>query len=87
MAGKMYTGADTNNAAAVSESRAFCEGATYRSLGTAVAFPIEDDPHLKDSPDSVAWIAGWNKVNAAAGGAVVRGAVPNCAITTKVISA
>lgn len=89
MAGKLCTGAPTNNAGAgiLSSSKAFCEGLAWRAQGTAVAFPISDNPHEPGSEDADAWDAGWTVTNAAAGTTVDPDNCPCCAAPSNTISA
>lgn len=68
MPGKLCTGAATNNAATPHQSRAFCEGVTFRARGTAAAYPITGNPHDDDGSEAeTAWDAGWTAAHAQAG--------------------
>ncbi len=67
MAGKRCTGAISNNGPGLRESKAFCEGRLYRSLGTSVQQPITDNPHAPNSKAGDAWDLGWGDADAAAG--------------------
>ena len=59
MAGKMCTGAVTNNSYLPKESKAFSEGVHYRAGGTLAGRPVTDNPHVATTSAGVAWIAGW----------------------------
>ena len=83
MAGKLCIGVPANNIGAgrIGESRAFCEGLAFRMASTAILAPKTDNPHLiVDSPDHVAWDEGWDKAEAAAGGALPTDEGRCCAI-------
>lgn len=61
MAGKLCTGAVTNNGFLPKESKAFCEGMFFRASGTASAKPITGNPEDGvGSQAETAWDAGWN---------------------------
>jgi hypothetical protein len=81
MAGKLCTGATTNNAYNPDASKAFSEGMYHRAQGTAAAYPITDNPHDgTGSEDETAWDAGWNVANSAAPGAISQTDAPCVAI-------
>jgi hypothetical protein len=89
MPGKLCTGAPTNNAGAglLSQSKAFCEGVQYRSQGTALEYPITNNPFLLGSPDSDSWIDGWLVTNGAAASTVDPADAPCCAVPLHTILA
>jgi len=88
MAGKNCTGAVTNNADLIKESRAFCEGLSYRSQGSAVSFPVTDNPHDDLSDAGTAWSIGWVAAENAGtlGQAVNPAAAPCCAVSRGAVS-
>lgn len=67
MAGKLCSGTPANNAGNKKNSRAFCEGRTYRGQGLSVNFPITDNPHPIESEAGIAWETGWKDSNLQAG--------------------
>ena len=84
MAGKMCTGSVGGNAASPHQSRAFCEGVTFRSSGTAAAKPITGNPHDGlGSEAETAWDAGWTAADDAAGSTLTG----TCCAPTGTISA
>ncbi len=85
MAGKNCTGAPTNNADLIKESRAFCEGMYHRSLGPVLSFPITDNPHVATSQAGVAWDAGWTVANDITGGIIAASDAPCCAKPLNII--
>ncbi len=89
MAGKLCFGTLTNNAGAgrLSASHAFCEGLAWRAQGTALAFPITDNPHAAGSEDGDAWDRGWTVTDTAAGGSVSKADAPCCSIPQGTIAA
>jgi hypothetical protein len=89
MSGKLCTGEPTNNAGAglLSQSKAFCEGLAWRAQGTALAYPITDNPFLAGSPDGDAWDSGWTVTNGAAASTVDPDAAPCCAVPLNTILA
>ena len=89
MAGKICTGIAANNAGAarIGESKAFSEGIYHRAQGTALAFPVTDNPHLSGGPDSLAWIRGWTVANDASPGAIAQTSAPCVAIPQNAIAA
>ena len=72
MSGKPCFGSEYANAGAghLRSSKAFCEGMRYRSEGTSIEKPVEDNPHIEDSEAGLAWIAGWDFAEASAGGQI-----------------
>ena len=68
MSGKMCDGSSHNSRVEVRETKSYAEGAQHRALGTAIAYPVSDNPHESGSASSIAWIAGWDVAEAAAGG-------------------
>jgi len=72
MAGQMSFGSDYNNAGAgrIRDGRAFSEGVMHRAQGTAVAYPITDNPLESGSEAAVAWDAGWTLAETNAGGEI-----------------
>jgi len=87
MAGKLYTGAVTNNVYDPDASKAFSEGMYWRAKGISISYPSSDNPHALGSEDYVAWLAGWNVANAAAGSTIAATAAPNCAVPHNIILA
>ena len=86
MSGKLCSGAVTNNSYLPQESKAFSEGIYHRAQGTAVAYPVTDNPHAAASSAGVAWIAGWTVANDAAGGTITASDAPCVAVPTNTIS-
>jgi len=84
---KPCTGTQTNSSDLMRESRSFCEGISHRAQGTAVAFPVTDNPHAAASDAGVAWIAGWDLAEAAAGGTVTASDASCCAVPQNTILA
>ena len=68
MSGKLCDGSSHNSRVEVRETKSYAEGALHRAQGTAIAYPVTDNPHQASSPASVAWIAGWDVAEAAAPG-------------------
>lgn len=88
MAGKLCTGAATNNAALLHQSKAYCEGMFFRSQGTAVAYPITGNPHDGDSSEAeTAWDAGWTAADGVAGGSITAAVSGCCGLIGKSVSA
>ena len=86
MAGKMCTGAVTNNAYLPKETKAFSEGLLYRAGGTLLGRPVTDNPHAAASSAGVAWIAGWTVSDTAApAGTVAQTSAPCVAVPTNVV--
>ena len=86
MAGKMCTGATTNNSYLPKESRAYSEGIYYRAGGTLLGRPVTDNPHAAASDAGVAWIAGWTLADSKApAGALVATDAPCVAVPTNTI--
>ena len=84
---KPCVGKSENNADLIKESRAYCEGISRRAQGTAVAFPITDNPHATLSDAGGAWSRGWTVADDAAGGVIAATAAPCCAIPNNTILA
>jgi len=80
MAGKLCTGSTTNNAYLLKETKAFSEGIYYRAQGTAVAFPITDNPHPVGSQAADSWDLGWNRANTFAPGVIPQSSAPCVAV-------
>lgn len=88
MAGKLCTGAATNNAALPHQSRSFCEGMEFRAAGTAAAKPITGNPHDGlGSEAETAWDAGWTAADGAAGGTISAAVSGCCGLIGKAVSA
>jgi len=89
MAGRMCTGAVTNNCFLPEETKAFSEGIYYRAGGNALTRPSTGNPHEATSDAGVAWKAGWDLGQAAAVGIgfLVQSDSPCVAIPTNVIAA
>lgn len=86
MAGKMCTGATTNNSYLPKETKAFSEGVYYRAGGLLAARPSTDNPHASGSSAYVAWLAGWTAADAAApSAAIAQTAAPCVAVPTNTI--
>jgi len=79
---KPCTGTQTNTSDLMRESRS-----SHRAQGTAVAFPVTDNPHAAASDAGVAWIAGWDLAEAAAGGTVTASDASCCAVPQNTIAA
>jgi len=63
-------------------AQAYCEGMAHRIQGTALAFPITDNPYSDpDGELETAWDAGWNSANGDAGGVLDP---KNCALSGNV---
>jgi len=86
MAGKFCTGVVTNNNFLPKESKAYCEGMQWRMQGTALQFPITDNPHLADSPAAITWGLGWIVADNAAPGAITPSDAPCCAVPNVVVA-
>lgn len=89
MTGKLCTGAAQNNIGAghLRSSKAFCEGLHHRAQGTALAYPVTDNPHVTGSEASDAWILGWTVADDAALGTVSKSAAPCCSVPQNTIEA
>lgn len=81
MAGKLCDGVTTHVQKTIVNSRAFCEGLAHRSSDTAANAPVTDNPHAAASDAGVAWIAGWDLADGAAGGPVDPADAPCCAVS------
>ena len=84
---KPCVGKSENNSDLMRESRAFCEGISHRAQGTAVGFPITDNPHAPLSDAGGAWSRGWTVGDDSAGGAINPKDAPCCAVPQGTISA
>lgn len=69
MAGQLCSGSALKNAK-VKDSKAYCEGMQWRAQGTALAYPVTDNPHAVESDAYTAWAAGWTFADDAAGGPI-----------------
>ena len=88
MPGKLCTGAATNNAYLLKETRAFSEGLYYRHGGTAAARPITGNPHDgTGSQAETAWDAGWTVANSASPGAITASNAPCVAVPSGNVAA
>jgi len=87
MSGKLCTGAPTNNADLIKESRAYCEAIQYRAQGTGAAFPLSGNPHESGSDAANAWNQGWLLANGSAGTTVDPTSAPCCAVPQGIIIA
>jgi len=88
MAGKLCTGATTNNAFLPRESKAFSEGLYYRYGGTAAARPITGNPYDGDGSQlETAWDAGWTVADTASPGAITPSDAPCVAVPAGNVSA
>lgn len=86
MAGKMCTGAVTNNSYMLKETKAFSEGLYYRAGGTLLGKPVTDNPHVATTSAGVAWIAGWTVADdVAPAGTITASNAPCVAIPTNVV--
>ena len=86
MAGKMCTGAATNNSYLPKETKAFSEGVYYRAGGTLLGRPAASNPHASGTSAYVAWLAGWTASDAAApSAAIAQTAAPCVAVPTNTI--
>jgi hypothetical protein len=61
-------------------SKAFCEGMAYRASATVLSVPVTDNPHSADSDAGIAWIAGWDVSDNAAGGLIGKSDIGCCAM-------
>ncbi len=84
---KPCTGEPTNNSDLMKESRAFCEGLSFRAAGTNASQPLSANPHgsFNDAADS--WNNGWLVANGSAGGTVDPASAPCCAVPQNTILA
>ena len=88
MAGEQFDGAGTIRKFVPKNSQAFCDGMRHRSQGTAVGFPITDNPEDGVGSDfETAWDAGWNAAHAQAGGAINSDEAECCDLNGATISA
>jgi len=86
MAGRMCTGAVTNNAYLPKESKAFSEGLYYRAGGTLLGRPSSDNPHPAASSAGVAWELGWTVADDVAPlGTIDQTNAPCVAVPTNVV--
>ena len=86
MPGKFCTGAVTNNAYLLVETKAFCEGLNYRAGGTLLGRPKTDNQHAAGSEAAEAWDRGWETADAAAPlGTITPSDAPCCAVPTNVV--
>ena len=81
MPGKLCTGAASNNAGNLKNSKAYCEGIMYRASGTLLTRPIVSNPHEAGSEAAAAWDLGWTLAEANSGGTVDRTEAGCCAVT------
>ena len=79
MAGKMCTGKNENSSFNPNQSRAYCEGMTYRASGTALEKPVFDNPQPAGSEANAAWTRGWNVANGNTGGFISKADLGCCA--------
>jgi len=87
MAGKMCTGAATNNSYNLKETKAFSEGVYYRASGTLLGRPVTDNPHVATSDAGVAWIDGWTVADdVAPAGTIAQTDAPCVAVPTNVVT-
>jgi len=82
---KPCTGAPTNNSDLMRESRAFCEGLSYRAQGNSTNYPFTDNPHAVGSDANTAWSNGWLVTNGAVGATVDPADAPCCAVPQNTI--
>ncbi len=89
MSGQLDFGTVLNNAGAarIMAARAFSEGIYWRAQGTAVAFPITDNPLQSGSDENDAWDRGWTVANTASPSAISQSDAPGVAIPTDAIAA
>jgi hypothetical protein len=87
VAGKLYTGATTNNAYLLKESTAFSEGVLHREAGTLLGTPKADNPHVTASGAGVAWDAGWQVAEDASPSAIAQTAAPSVALVGNTVAA
>lgn len=88
MSGQLDFGTDLNNAGAarMSLATAFSEGIYHRAGGTLAGRPVLDNPHEPGSPDSLAWIRGWDLADAVApSGTIDPLDAPGVAVPTNVV--
>jgi len=86
MAGKMCTGATTNNSYLLKEQKAFSEGIYYRAGGTLLGRPSSANPHASGSSAYTAWLAGWTAADSKApASAMTQSQAPCVAIPTNTI--
>jgi hypothetical protein len=80
MAGSLYDGRDVTRAknGVKNNSKAYCEGITYRASDSAANAPKDDNPHQVGSEAAEAWDAGWDAADAAAGGQMGKGTSGPC---------
>jgi len=83
MAGKLCSGAPTNNAGNIKNSKSYCEGAIYRAEGTLVSRPITSNPHESGSEAAISWESGWTYAENQSGG--YAGAFACCAALGDVV--
>ncbi len=86
MAGRMCTGAVTNQSYLLKETKAFSEGIYYRAGGTFAGRPSSDNPHPADSSAYVAWLAGWQLASDSGGTTIDPTECPCVACPTNVIA-
>ena len=87
MAGKMCTGAVTNQSYLLKETKAFSEGLYYRAGGTLVTRPNTDNPHPVGSSASAAWLRGWTVASGAFDTTIDPADAPCVAVPTNTIIA
>lgn len=80
MAGKLYDGRDvtTPKNGVKKNTKAYCEGMSYRATGTAVQAPKVNNPHLAGSEAATAWDAGWDTADNNAGGTISKADAGPC---------
>lgn len=89
MAGQLCDGrlaTDAKNGV-IQNSKAYCEGMSYRASDTALNAPITDNPHESGSEAADAWDAGWTVADDAAGGAIDKDSAGCCAAAGLAVSA
>lgn len=64
----------------VKDSKAYCEGMSYRASGIGTDVPVTDNPHEAGSDAWVAWLAGWNAADAYADGVMPVDAMGCCSV-------
>ncbi len=83
MPGKLYDGRDVTTVknGVPQNSKAYCEGALYRTQDTAANHPKTDNPHQSGSELATAWDAGWDLADTYAGSTIPGGGVEGpCAL-------
>jgi len=62
----------------INRSRAYCEGFSYRLLGTELTNPKTDNPHATGSTAAADWDLGWDNCEAQSGNTLTRAETGCC---------